>query len=262
MPSNRIRILLCKLISLWSKAITASAGDENARPSPGSPSRSVVRKNSPMIMSSVGMVTGRPSDGLRMLLVDSIRIRASAWASADSGRGTALWSPAKTALHGELLPVEVGVERRAEERVDLDRLALDQLGLEGLDAEPVQGGCPVEQHRVLGDDLLEHVPDHGVPGQAGRRALDHPLGGLDVLAVRQVDQPLHHERLEQVPGPLLGEGALVEGPVRAGDDDRPTGVVEALAEQVLTEAPLLALEHVGQRLQRPVARPRDRTTTA
>ena len=54
-----------------------------------------------MIMSSVGMVTGRPSDGLRMLLVDSIRIRASAWASADSGRCTAIWSPSKSALNAE-----------------------------------------------------------------------------------------------------------------------------------------------------------------
>ena len=54
-----------------------------------------------MIMSWVGMVTGRPSDGLRMLFVDSIRIRASAWASADSGRCTAIWSPSKSALNAE-----------------------------------------------------------------------------------------------------------------------------------------------------------------
>ena len=31
-----------------------------------------------MIMSWVGMVTGRPSAGLRMLLLDNIRMRASA----------------------------------------------------------------------------------------------------------------------------------------------------------------------------------------
>ena len=52
-----------------------------------------------MIMSWVGMVTGRPSAGLRMLLLDSIRIRASACASADSGRCTAIWSPSKSALN-------------------------------------------------------------------------------------------------------------------------------------------------------------------
>ncbi len=49
--------------------------------------------------------------------------------------------------------------------------------------------------------------------------------------------------------------------LRTGHDDRAAGVVDALAEQVLAEAALLALEHVGERLQRPVARAGDRTTT-
>ena len=50
-------------------------------------------------MSWVGMVTGLPSAGLRMLFDDSIRIRASACASADSGTCTAIWSPSKSALN-------------------------------------------------------------------------------------------------------------------------------------------------------------------
>ena len=50
--------------------------------------------------------------------------------------------------------------------------------------------------------------------------------------------------------------------VRAGDDHRAAGVVDALAEQVLAEAALLALEHVGERLQRPVARAGDRAAAA
>ena len=37
---------------------------------------------------------------------------------------------------------------------------------------------------------------------------------------------------------------------RTDDDDRAARVVDALAEQVLTEAALLALEHVGEALQR------------
>ena len=158
-------------------------------------------------------------------------------------------------VHRHLVTVEVGVERRADERVDLDGLALDQLRLEGLDAEAVQRGRPVEQHRVLGDDLFEDVPHD----RAG--ALDHPLGGLDVLRVRQVDQALHHERLEQLQRHLLGQTALVQLQLRTRHDDRTAGVVDALAEQVLAEPALLALEHVGQRLQRPVARAGDRTTT-
>ena len=37
--------------------------------------------------------------------------------------------------------------------------------------------------------------------------------------------------------------------VRADDDHRAAGVVDALAEQVLAEAPLLALQHVAEALQ-------------
>ena len=49
-------------------------------------------------MSWVGVASGAPCAGERMLFEDSIRIRASAWASADSGTWTAIWSPSKSAL--------------------------------------------------------------------------------------------------------------------------------------------------------------------
>ena len=52
----------------------------------------------PKTMSWVGTVIGRPVAGDRMLFDDSISTRASAWASADSGRWTAIWSPSKSAL--------------------------------------------------------------------------------------------------------------------------------------------------------------------
>ena len=51
----------------------------------------------------------------------------------------------------------------------------------------------------------------------------------------------------------MGQAALVELQVRADDDDGAAGVVDALAEQVLAEAALLALEDVRQGLERPVA---------
>ena len=41
-------------------------------------------------------------------------------------------------------------------------------------------------------------------------------------------------------------------------DDRTTRIVDALSEKVLTEAALLTLQHVGQRLQRAVTRASDR----
>ena len=159
-------------------------------------------------------------------------------------------------MHGHLVAVEVGVEGGADQRVDLDGLALDQHGLEGLDAEAVQRGRPVQQHRVLLDGLLEHVP------HLRAAPLDHALGRLDVLGQLGVDQLLHDERLEQLERHELGQAALVQLEGGADHDDRTAGVVDALAEQVLAEPALLALEHVGQRLERAVARPGDRAAAA
>ena len=160
---------------------------------------------------------------------------------------------AQRQVHSHLVTVEVRVEGGAHQRVNLDRLAFNELRFERLNAEAVQRRRPVEQHRVFGDDLLEHIPHHGPC------ALHHPLCALDVLRVVEVHEALHDERLEQFKRHLLGQAALVQFELRAHHDHRTTGVVHALAEQVLAEPTLLALEHVGQRLQRPVARTRHRT---
>ena len=159
-------------------------------------------------------------------------------------------------MDGHLIAVEVGVERRAHERVDLDGHALHQHRLEGLDAEAVQRGRTVEEHRVLLDDLFEDVPHLGAAD-----ALDHALGRLDVLGQLGVDEALHHERLEQLERHQLGQAALVELEGGAAHDDGTARVVDALAEQVLTEPSLLALQHVGQRLERAVARARNGPAT-
>ncbi len=149
-------------------------------------------------------------------------------------------------VHRHLIAVEVGVEGRADQRVDLDGLALDEQGLEGLDAEAVEGRGPVEQHRVLLDDLLQDVPHF-------RPLLLHVLlGRLDRRGHPAVLELAEDERLEQLERHLLGQPALVELQVRPHHDDRPAGIVHALAEQVLAEAPLLALERVGQGLERTV----------
>src|SRR5215207_58062 len=159
-------------------------------------------------------------------------------------------------VNRHLVAVEVGVERMADERVDLDRLALDQHRLERLDAESVERRRAIQEHRMLGDHLLEHVPD------LRDHRVDVLLGRLDVLDRLTLDEPAHDERLEQLERHQLGQPALVELEARAGHDDRAAGVVDALAEQVLPEAPLLPLEHVRERLQRPVTRAGDRTAAA
>src|SRR5438046_9106257 len=92
---------------------------------------------------------------------------------------------------------------------------------------------------VLGDDLLEDVPhlrDH---------RLAHLVRRLDVLDGFPLDEPAHDERLEEFERHELRQTALVQLQVRPCDDHRAPGVVDALPEQVLAEATLLPLEHVG-----------------
>ncbi len=150
-------------------------------------------------------------------------------------------------MDGHLVAVEVGVVGGADQRVNADGLALDELRLEGLDRETVQGRGAVQEHGMAARDFLEDVPD------LGGLALDHLLGGADGMDVAQLFEAANDERLEQDQGHLLGQTALMELELRADDDDRAAGVINALAEQVLAEAPALALEHVAQGFEGAVA---------
>ena len=146
-------------------------------------------------------------------------------------------------MHGHLVTVEVGVEGGAHQRVKLDGTAIHQLGLEGLDAEAVQRRGAVQQDRVPFDHLLQHL-HHLIVG-----ALNQLLGGLDVVDDVLTDQAMDHERLEQLDRHLLGQTALVHLQLRTHHDHGTTGVVDPLTQQVLTEATLLALNDVAERLE-------------
>ena len=147
-------------------------------------------------------------------------------------------------VHGHLVAVEVGVERRANQRMQLDRLALDQHRLERLNAEAMQRRRAVQQHRMLADHLVENIPDLGTLLFDQLLRLLH--GGGQTLGV----EPRIDERLEQFERHLLRQAALMQPQFGTDHDHRTARIVDALAEQVLPEAALLALEHVGQRLQR------------
>ena len=155
-----------------------------------------------------------------------------------------------------LVAVEVGVEGGAHQRVQVDGLTLNKDRLEGLDGEAVQRRCAVEKHQAILDDLVEHVPD------GGHAAVDGALGALDVLDLAQLDQAAHHEGLEELKRHGRGKAALVQLEVRVDDDNGTAGVVDTLAQQVLAEAALLALERLGERLERTSATAGHGTATA
>src|ERR1700753_2540414 len=99
-----------------------------------------------------------------MLFEESIRIRASACASAESGRWTAIWSPSKSALKAWQTSGGTWVAFPSA-----------RCGSQALDAQAMQRRGTVQQHRMLGDDLLEDVPDFG------RHRVHVLLRRLDVL---------------------------------------------------------------------------------
>ena len=149
-------------------------------------------------------------------------------------------------MHGHLVTVEVRVVGGTDEGVQLDGLAFDQHRLEGLDTEPVERRRTVQEHGVLADDLGENVPD------LRRFALDHLFRRLDRRGEATRFQLAEDEGLEELQRHFLGQTALVQAQCRPHHDDRAPGVVDALAEQVLTEPALLALDHVGEGLQGPL----------
>src|SRR5581483_7439907 len=81
-----------------------------------------------------------------------------------------------------LVAVKVGVKGGADERVNLDGAALDQHDLKRLDAQPVQSRRAVQQHGMVFDDGLEHIPDFG--GHAVHQA----FRALDIVRKVVLDQ--------------------------------------------------------------------------
>ena len=115
-------------------------------------------------------------------------------------------------VHRHLIAVEVRVEPLADQRVNPNRIPFDQRRFESLDPHSVQGRCPVEQHRVVGDHFIENVPDIVV------LPLEHPFGALDRVGMAEFFEATDHEGLEQLQGDLLGQATLVEFQFWTNDD--------------------------------------------
>src|SRR5207248_4851131 len=86
--------------------------------------------------------------------------------------------------------------------------------------------------------------------------------GLDRADQAFLLETVVDERLEELEGHLLRQTALVQLQFGTDDDDGAAGVIDALAEKVLAEAALLALEGVAERLERTIVRALQHTAAA
>ncbi len=102
-------------------------------------------------------------------------------------------------MYRHLVAIEVGVERGADQRVNLDGLAFDQHRLERLNSEAMERWRTVQEHRVVFNDFFENVPDNRF------LLLHHLFGLLDGGAMSGLFQPVIDEWLEQFERHLLGQ---------------------------------------------------------
>ena len=137
-------------------------------------------------------------------------------------------------MNRHLVAVEIGVESGADQRVNLDGLAFHQNRLECLNAEAVQSGSTVQQYGMVLNDFFEDVPYDRL------LLFHHFLRLLDRCAVSGLLQAVIDEWLEQLQRHFLWQAALMQFELRSHYDYRTAGVVDTLAEQVLTETALLA----------------------
>ncbi len=145
-----------------------------------------------------------------------------------------------------LVPVEIRVESGTYQGVQPDGLPFDQSRLECLYPQTVQGGCPVQQHRMPLEHILENVPDHGF------LLIDNLFGGLHRFHDPALDELADHEWFVQLGGHILGQAAFVQLHFRA-DHDHGTGrIIDPFPEQVLAETTLLPFQGVREGFQRPV----------
>ena len=159
-------------------------------------------------------------------------------------------------MNGHLVAVEVGVERRADERMQLNSLAFDELWLERLNTETVQRRGTVEHHRMFENHFFEDVPNDIL------LILNHLLGSLRRGRKTALNELVEDEGLEELKRHQLRQTALVQTQFRTDRNNRTSGIVNALTEQVLTEAAALPLDHVGERLERALVGARHRLAAA
>ena len=94
--------------------------------------------------------------------------------------------------------------------------------------------------------MLKDIPDYRI------LAVDDLLSALDGLDDTTLDELTDDEGLVELSGHVLRQTTLMHLQFRTDDDDRTSRIVHTLTEEVLTEAPLLTLEAIGERLQRTI----------
>jgi hypothetical protein len=146
-------------------------------------------------------------------------------------------------VNRHLVTVKVGIERGANERVQLDGLTLNQFGLKCLDGKTVKCRGPVQHDRVTLQNIFKDVPDD-------RFFFIYQFScALHGLHNASFNKLADDEGLEQFGAHVLGKPTFVKLQFRTYHNYRTAGVVNTFTQEVLTEATLFTFQYVGERLQ-------------
>src|SRR5687767_12898188 len=124
-------------------------------------------------------------------------------------------------MHCHLVAVEVRVECRANERVNLDGLAFNQHRLKRLNTKAVKSWRAVQKDWMLANHFFENVPDHRL------LTFNHFSRLLDSCCMALLFQLVIDKRLKQLERHLLRQTTLMEFQLGTNDDHRTSGIVDA-----------------------------------
>ena len=119
-------------------------------------------------------------------------------------------------MHRHLVAIEVGIEGRAHQGVNLYGAALHQHRLKGLDSQAMQGGSTVEQNRVLMNNFFQDVPDLLIT------SFNHSLGTFNRIGQSVLFEFANNERLIQLQSYFFRKAALIEFKIRTYYNYRPS----------------------------------------
>ncbi len=191
------------------------------------------------IVVSENHILGRNTDRLAITRLEDVSV------GHHKTHGFGLSLSSKRNMNSHLVTVEVGVEARADKRMETDCLAFDENRLEGLDTQTVKRWGTVEKDRMILGNLFDCVID-------SRISLGDQFIGLSLRGDRGIlgeDQFVSDEWTEKLDSHFSWQTAFVHIEGRSNSNDGTTGIIDTLTQKVLTETSLLTLQSGGKRLQ-------------
>src|SRR4030042_1918216 len=106
--------------------------------------------------------------------------------------------------------------------------------MKSLNAQAVQGRRAVQEYHGVANNLLKDIPD------LGPVRFNKTVGAADIVHVLAFNEFGNNKRFKKFKRHFLWYATLVYFKIRADHDYRTAGIIDALAQKILTKTALLA----------------------